>query len=76
MDFQEKKPHDFDFSELLLYENMILREWGRPDKALEHLEENCAHILDKLQYFTIRGKRIGKKTNPPEKIAHQFHTIA
>ncbi|PAV60474.1 hypothetical protein WR25_10599 [Diploscapter pachys] len=54
-DTTEKKPHDFDFSELLLYENMILREWGKPDKALEHLEENCAHILDKLQYFTIRG---------------------
>jgi peptide alpha-N-acetyltransferase len=55
------QPADYDFeqSELLLYQNMILRESGQLQLALEKLEENSAHIVDRLSYMEIRG---GMKT--------------
>ena len=46
---------DIEHGELLLYQNMVLREAGRPDKALDHLEENEPLMHDKLVVREIKG---------------------
>ena len=46
---------DVEHSELLLYQNMVLREAGRPEKALEHLSEYEAQMHDKLVVREIKG---------------------
>ena len=43
--FQER---NFEYSELLLYQNTIYQEAGYVDAALKHLNENSEHIVDKL----------------------------
>ncbi|XP_063719063.1 N-alpha-acetyltransferase 15, NatA auxiliary subunit-like [Symsagittifera roscoffensis] len=39
---------NFEYSELLLYQNTIYQEAGYVDAALKHLNENSEHIVDKL----------------------------
>lgn len=34
---------------------MILRESGQFDLALRKIEENAAHVLDRIKYMEIRG---------------------
>lgn len=46
---------DVEHSELLLYQNMVLREAGRPEKALDHLQEYEAQMHDKLVVREIKG---------------------
>lgn len=48
--------YDFEFSELLLYRNMIIRESGNPKLALEVLEQNAALICDKNAYLENRAE--------------------
>lgn len=48
-------PLDTERSELVLYQNMILRESGQIQLALTKLEENAAFIYDKLTYMEIRA---------------------
>ncbi|VDN60581.1 unnamed protein product [Dracunculus medinensis] len=52
------KPAEYDVeqSELILYQNMILRESGQFDLALRKIEENAAHVLDRIKYMEIRGE--------------------
>ncbi|VDM59394.1 unnamed protein product [Angiostrongylus costaricensis] len=54
---QNNKPssYDFEHSELVLYQNMILCEAGQLDEALSKLEENAAVIVDKVTYMERRG---------------------
>ena len=52
---QVKSTHDFEHSELLLYQNMILRESGRTRDALKHLIEYSKFITDKLQVQELQG---------------------
>ncbi|WKX99571.1 hypothetical protein Q1695_014448 [Nippostrongylus brasiliensis] len=54
---QNNKPtaYDFEHSELVLYQNMILCEAGQLDEALTKLEENAAVIVDKVTYMERRG---------------------
>ncbi|CAI5444592.1 unnamed protein product [Caenorhabditis angaria] len=47
--------YDFEHSELILYQNMILREAGRFKDALHALEQNSTHIADRVAYQEIRG---------------------
>ncbi|CAI2349831.1 unnamed protein product [Caenorhabditis sp. 36 PRJEB53466] len=47
--------YDFEFSELILYQNLIMREAGLPDVALQKLEENSTHIVDKVAYMETRA---------------------
>lgn len=47
--------YDFEQSELILYQNMILRESGHLELALSKLEENSAHIVDRVAYMETRG---------------------
>ncbi|GMR42268.1 hypothetical protein PMAYCL1PPCAC_12463, partial [Pristionchus mayeri] len=49
-------PLDPERSELILYQNMILRESGQIQLALNKLEENAAFIYDKLTYLEIRAE--------------------
>ncbi|GMS89367.1 hypothetical protein PENTCL1PPCAC_11542, partial [Pristionchus entomophagus] len=49
-------PLDAERSELILYQNMILRESGQIQLALTKLEENAAFIYDKLTYQEIRAE--------------------
>ncbi|XP_045521465.1 N-alpha-acetyltransferase 15, NatA auxiliary subunit [Pieris brassicae] len=45
---QMKGPYDYEHSELLLYQNMVLAESGQYDRALSHLLKFQTQILDKL----------------------------
>nr|CDJ90610.1 Tetratricopeptide TPR2 and Tetratricopeptide TPR-3 and Serine threonine protein kinase-related domain containing protein [Haemonchus contortus] len=54
---QNNKPtsYDFEHSELVLYQNMILCEAGLLEEALSKLEENATVIVDKVTYMERRG---------------------
>ncbi|MFH4976949.1 hypothetical protein AB6A40_003658 [Gnathostoma spinigerum] len=56
------KPAEYDFeqSELILYQNMLLRESGQLELALSKLEENAAHIVDRLTYMETRADLLMK----------------
>ena len=45
---------NFEYSELLLYQNVILQEAGYVDEALNHLSENKEHIVDKLSLLEYK----------------------
>lgn len=47
---------DFEHSELLLYQNMVLREAGKISEALAHLSEHEFAIVDKTQVLELRGQ--------------------
>lgn len=55
--FQQISPSklDVEHSELLLYQNMVLREAGRPEKALQHLTDYGIQMHDKLVVREIKG---------------------
>uniref|UniRef100_A0A915D8S6 N-alpha-acetyltransferase 16, NatA auxiliary subunit n=1 Tax=Ditylenchus dipsaci TaxID=166011 RepID=A0A915D8S6_9BILA len=48
--------YDFENSELVLYEVMILREAGNPEFALTKLEENAACVIDRVSYLETRAE--------------------
>lgn len=48
-----------EYSELLLYTNMVMREAGMLQEALDHLETNSSLISDKLAYLEIKGAFVG-----------------
>jgi hypothetical protein len=52
------KPNDYEHSELLLYQNMVLREAGSLEEALGHIREFEVQIVDKLAVTEIQGKYI------------------
>eukprot|EP00794_Sanderia_malayensis_P006947 gene6947-7727_t len=54
-DNQSKNPVDFEHSEMLLYQNMILRESGKTKEALKHLIEYSKYITDKLQVKELQA---------------------
>lgn len=53
---QMKGPHDYEHSELLLYQNMVLAESGQYDRALHHLNKFSSQILDKLSIKETSGE--------------------
>ncbi|CAG0884585.1 unnamed protein product [Cyprideis torosa] len=50
-----KAAHDYELSELLLYQNMVLRESGDLSEAERHLREFEEDICDKRQVLEIKG---------------------
>ncbi|EGT47866.1 hypothetical protein CAEBREN_05652 [Caenorhabditis brenneri] len=58
--------YDFEFSELILYQNMIMREAGQPDVALQKLEENSTHIVDKVAYMETRANLLMDLEQPKQ----------
>nr|XP_032523162.1 N-alpha-acetyltransferase 15, NatA auxiliary subunit [Danaus plexippus plexippus] len=53
---QMKGPYDYEHSELLLYQNMVLAESGQYDRALQHLHKFQSQILDKLSIKETSGE--------------------
>ncbi|OWF46600.1 N-alpha-acetyltransferase 15, NatA auxiliary subunit-like [Mizuhopecten yessoensis] len=53
---QMPKPLDYEHSELLMYQNLVLRESGLNSEAFSHLEKYEKQIVDKLAVQEIRGE--------------------
>ncbi|KPJ13486.1 N-alpha-acetyltransferase 15, NatA auxiliary subunit [Papilio machaon] len=53
---QMKGPYDYEHSELLLYQNMVLAESGQYERALQHLHKFQSQILDKLSIKETSGE--------------------
>ena len=53
---QKKPSYDYEYSELLLYQNMVIRESGDVEAALKHLEEYEQSICDKITYKETKGR--------------------
>ena len=66
----QKAAYDYEHSELLLYQNMVIQESGDSNAALEHLDKYEAQICDKLSLQETRGLNFIKcgKLNEAEKI--------
>lgn len=52
---------DYEYSELLLYQNQVLREAGLHKEALEHLSNYEKQICDKLAVEETRGGTLLQK---------------
>jgi len=46
---------DFEYSELLMYQNMVMREAGQLQEAYDHINEYKQYICDKVVSLEIRG---------------------
>lgn len=53
---KDNETHDYRHSELLLYQNQILVEAGHLERALKHLDEFSAQIVDKLAVKEVKGE--------------------
>ena len=53
---QKKPSYDYEYSELLLYQNMVIRESGDTEGALSHLELYHQSICDKINMKEIKGR--------------------
>ena len=62
----QKNAYDYEHSELLLYQNMVMQESGDHQGALAHLDKYEEQICDKLALLEYRGlnfiktKQLGK----------------
>ena len=71
---QMKSSHDFEHSEMLLYQNMILRESGKTRDALKHLTDFSKFITDKIQVKELQGEKIiSIKTNDLSPKVHSLY---
>ncbi|XP_064608201.1 N-alpha-acetyltransferase 15, NatA auxiliary subunit-like [Liolophura sinensis] len=52
---QQPKPFDYEHSEMILYQNTVVREAGNLSEALKHLEEHDKEIVDRLSVQEIRA---------------------
>lgn len=50
--------YDYEHSELLLYQNMLIQESGDSEQALKHLDKNIELICDKVTVKETYGKYI------------------
>ncbi|XP_061581901.1 N-alpha-acetyltransferase 15, NatA auxiliary subunit a [Cololabis saira] len=57
---------DYEYSELLLYQNQVLREAGLYKEALDHLNNYEKQICDKLAVEETRGELMLKLERPDE----------
>ena len=55
---------DYEYSELLLYQNQVLREAGLNKEALEHLSNYEKQICDKLAVEETRGGSLFPPPSP------------
>uniref|UniRef100_A0A1I7UK25 TPR_REGION domain-containing protein n=1 Tax=Caenorhabditis tropicalis TaxID=1561998 RepID=A0A1I7UK25_9PELO len=66
--------YDFEFSELILYQNLVMREAGQPDVALQKLEENSTHIVDKVAYMETRANLL-MDLEQPKQAEHVWRSL-
>ncbi|VDQ06075.1 unnamed protein product [Trichobilharzia regenti] len=53
----EIPPFDYEHSELLLYQAMVMLEAGKEEAALEHLESSSNQIVDKISFRNFTETR-------------------
>jgi len=53
---QKKTSYDYEYSELLMYQNMVIRESGDIAGALEHFDKHEKFICDKINMKETRGR--------------------
>jgi hypothetical protein len=53
--FLQKAAYDYEHSELLLYQNMVIQESGNAAAALEHLHKYKDQICDKTTFLETQG---------------------
>lgn len=51
---------DLEQAEAVMYRNMIIAETGDTQAALDHLESDCKHSLDRLAYLEARASYLAK----------------
>lgn len=57
---------DIEHSEATMYKNSIIAEQGDYQRALDHLEKDCKHNLDRLAFLEARAEylqKLGRKTD-------------
>lgn len=52
--------HDFENSESIMYKNSLIAEQGDYERALEHLESETKHNLDRLAVLEARAEYLSK----------------
>lgn len=60
----QKNTYDYEYSELLLYQNMVMQEAGQLQEALEHITTYKDSICDRLSTLEIKGEillNLGKR---------------
>lgn len=67
---------DYEYSELLLYQNQVLREAGLYKEALEHLCNYEKQICDKLAVEETRGRSKKNLSGPFERLRTSFTLIS
>lgn len=60
---EQKNTYDYEYSELLLYQNMVMREAGLLEEALEHVTTYKESICDRVTSLEIRGKKLRSSTH-------------
>uniref|UniRef100_A0A4W3KJG4 N-alpha-acetyltransferase 15, NatA auxiliary subunit a n=1 Tax=Callorhinchus milii TaxID=7868 RepID=A0A4W3KJG4_CALMI len=65
---------DYEYSELLLYQNQVLREGGMYKEALDHLDNHDKQICDKLAVEECRGELL-LKLNRLEEAADVYRRL-
>ncbi|KAG1671753.1 N-alpha-acetyltransferase 15, NatA auxiliary subunit [Nymphon striatum] len=55
-DKSQKRSYDYEHSEFLLYQNMVIRESGNLKDALSHLIKNEMQIFDQLSVMEIKAE--------------------
>lgn len=68
------KPYDYEHSELLLYQNMVMMEAGMYKEAMQHLETYDKQIVDRLAVQETRAKLLMKldQTEEAVKVYHEL----
>ncbi|XP_071539281.1 N-alpha-acetyltransferase 15, NatA auxiliary subunit isoform X2 [Panulirus ornatus] len=65
----QKTTYDYEYSELLLYQNLVIRESKNLHEALKHLNTYEANICDKVTLQELRGEilmKLGRKEEASE----------
>lgn len=60
----QKSSFDYEHSELLLYQNMVIQESGALKEALDHLTRYSDQICDKLSIKETLGKFCARCSSP------------
>ncbi len=57
----QKAAYDYEHSELLLYQNLVIQESGDTSGALAHLEQYKDQICDKGNFLETKGRWVGSR---------------
>jgi hypothetical protein len=69
----QKNSFDYEHSELLLYQNMVIQESGALKEALDHLTRYSDQICDKLSIKETLGKFCSRCSAPLYLSVSEYH---